>query len=381
MAQMVIIIAMKLKQFSVPIMGLLLFACNSDDSNGTPSDEIAELEKADFIVIGEDLENVYQFTYNGRDETSEQISLTEQLNIIPNYLTLREVDDLISFYFFANGAFSLVFKDVRTGSSATYTDFFVNGPERSEAWGINNESNVVLGFFGPFGARNLGVRDIDLQMQVGTDTYIDEDVDFVFQPLLFDNKVFFAYQDNSGDYKLSFYDMDGKTKGPVLNFGAVPVSFLFSESDELIIIKNGTSPEIEFYDPNTLDFIEMQRLELNTGFPSGPIEGAVLKGNFLYYAFPYAQPSNLPSGPAIFDLQSQTNQLVDLFSMVEQIESDLGSGIVITTQMYDGSRDMFFVGYGTLGNEARGGVLQISNNGELVTNVELPFFPTYIVKN
>jgi len=363
----------------LPLLALVMFACSSDDGDGLPPE--TEKSASDFIVIGQDLDNVYQYSYDAASETGELKNLTQELNVTTGYLTLREVDDLLSFYYFRDGAFSLIIKDVRTGLSANYSDFFANSPGRSVAWGINNESNVFFGFFGPSGTRNLGVQDVELQSTGVTDTNIDFDIDFVFQPVLFNDKVYFAYLDNQGNYKFSFYDASINSSGPILNFTDTPISFLVTESGNIGIVKNGVDASLEIYDSDSLSLLDTLPLQFNTGFSTGPIDGAVFDGGVLYYAFPYVQPAQYLSGPASFDTETQENSVVDFFGIAAGVEQELGQTIALTIQVYDPLERVFLVGYEVLDQSARGGVLQITADGTLVGNIPTTFVPTYFVRN
>ena len=369
---------MKLKKAIFFFGIIMLLGCSSDDEG--PQEE-QTVSIGDFTVIGEDADNVYLFDFNGNTEQGERTDLTAELNVTPNYLTLRETGDLLSFYFFSQGAFSLVFRDIRTGASATYTDFFANSEGRSVAWGINNESNVLFGFFGPPGTRNFGIQDVDLRNFIGLDTAIDVDIDFVFQPVLFGNRAFFAYRNNNGDYKFTYYDLDQQVGGPILNFEDVPISFLITASDDIAIIKNGFDASIEVYDPSSLALLETHPLGFNTGFSAGPVDGAVFDGSVLYYAFPYVQPSKFAAGPALFDLEKQENQLLDFFGIADGVEQELGSTIGLTVQIYDPLKEVFLVGYEILDQSATGGVLQIDKGGELIANTVIDFVPTYFIRN
>lgn len=372
---------MKLKRFLVSFLILLFVSCNSDDTNTIDIEEEIEVPIASFSVIGQDVNEVYQFDFNAESNAGTLINLTQDFSISTDYLTLREVDDILSFYFFSDGAFSLIVKDVKTGASATYSDFFANSPGRSVAWGINNESNVFFGFFGPNGTRDIGIQDVNLQSDVVQDSAVDSDIDFIFQPVLFEGKVYFVYRDNARNYKFTFYDSNAQNVGPILNFGDIPISFLLTESNEIGIVKNGVNASLELYDPITLILQEALPLQFNTGFSAGPIDGAVYENGILYYAFPFVQPAEFPAGPASFDTQSQENNLIDFFSIADQVEDELGQRIGLTVQVYDAITNVFLVGYEVLDQSARGGVLQIDVNGNLIANVSTTFVPTYIIRN
>ena len=371
---------MKLKYLTLPVLVLFLLGCSTDDSvNDNP--EPPEIPVASFVTIGTDAENVYQFDFDGPSETGQLANLTLTSNVTPNYLTLRQAGDLLSFYFFSQGAFSLILRDARTGADGTFVDFFANSPGRSVAWGINDESNVFFGFFGPEGTRNFGIQDVNLQSGFTQDTSIDVDIDFIFQPILFDGKVYFAYQTNSGDFKFTYYNTTTQSTGPKLNFGNIPISFLVTQSGEMAIVKNGVNATLELYDADALTLLETLPLQFNTGFSAGPVDGAVFDADVLYYAFPYVQPSEYPAGPASFNIDTQENNLVDFFGIADEVESSIGQNIGLTVQLYDPLQNVFFVGYEVLDQSARGGVLQIGANGKLIANVTTDFVPTYFVRN
>ena len=358
---------------------LSVFGCTNDDSS-VPSQPDPEV--ADFIVIGEDLENVFQYSFNGDSETGELTNLTQEIGVLPNYLTLRQADNVLSFYSFASGAISLTLLNAFTGASTDHPAVFVDDPDRSVTWGTNTASKVFFGFFGPFGTRNLVIQDSELSGTAFEDRQIDVDVESAFQPLLSGNKLYVTYRDNPGDHKLTVYDTESRTLGPLLNFDSTPISILFDSSGNLAVIKNGANPVLELYHPSTLEFLEGQPMNFNTGFISGPLEGAILKDNKLFYTIPFVQPARFGSGPAIFDLITQENSIIDLAVVADEVEMELGAPISITTQVFDETQNTFLIGYGVIEDSVpRGGVLQISLEGDLIANVPMAFFPSYIVRN
>ncbi len=368
--------AMNLKKYIVLAFAMIIFGCANDDGS---SDQEQLQDTASFIVIGEDIENIYQYSFEGSTETGTLVNLTQDSGVPLNYLTLREVGDIISFYSFSNGSFSLVQVDVVTGAEANYPNLLPVTADRSIAWGTNTLSNAFFGYFGPAGMRNFSIVDVGLQVEDIQDRMIDFNVDTALQPLLFGDKIYIVYRDNLGNYKLTFYAIETKTRGPILDFQNIPISLIIEDSGNLAVIKNGTAPTLELFDGN-LGFIKSSPLNFNSGFPSGPVYGAVLKNDKLYYALRYVQPSRYPFGPAVFDFATQNNDIIDLFGIAGAVEAELGTTIEITTQTFDAGQDMFFVGYAIpTENEPSGGVLQISAAGELIANVSLSFFPSYFM--
>jgi len=357
---------------------LLIVGCSNDDNIIKEPDEILA---ASFEVIGEDTEAVFQYTFDAKTNTSELLNLTSEIGVPTDYLTLRQTDDFLSFYSFRQGAFSLVIKNISTGATASFVDFYANGPGRSVVWGTNTLTNVFFGYFAPGDSREIGLQDVEIQNQTSLDVSIDIDIDLLFQPLLFNDKVYITFLDNQGEYKLSFYDTLTKSLGNIINFGDTPISIFIDDLDNLVVIKNGIDATLELYDTNDLSFIRSSNLGFNSGFASGPVSGTVLSENKLYYARPYIQPARFASGPAIFDLETQESFIPDFITIADEIEAGIGSNITITAQTYSSSRNMFFIGYSILTTPNQGGVLQISPAGELIDNTSLPFFPSYIVSD
>lgn len=368
---------MKLKNWLGLALVLGLLGCSNDDEG---LGNTQESSNASFTVIGEDLNTVYLLSYDGNAQpiTSD---LTQELLVPSDYLTLRQRGNTLSFYSFSQGFFSLAVKDVETGTAEIYEDFYLNTPERSVSWGIDDQENVFFGYYGPNGSRNLGLQDFDLTNSTSLDIQIDFNVDTTYQPLLYENRVYISYKDNTGVYKLTYYDIATKVLGPQLTSNTRPFGFLITQNGELALLKGLPTPVIEFYDAQSFSFLEETSLERDFGFPAGPVNDVFVIEDRLYFNFIYPQPSRFISGPAIYDLVTQELNLIDISTLVDDVEEEIGFGIIFTTQVYDATQDVFLMGYGSSGDEVLGGVIAASSNGDLLENVTFPFFPTYFVRN
>ncbi len=374
---------MKLKNWIGLVLFLGLVACSSEfepveQPLGPTS---GQGQGVDFMVIGEDLDKVYQFTYNAALGDGTSIDLTQELNVPSDYLTLRQKDDVLSFYSFEGGFFSLSLKNVATGQSTLYDDFYLNTPERSIAWGINDDEAVFFGYFGPNGARNLALQDFELQGSGSTDFTIDFNITATFTPLLFDGKVYISFTDSMGNYKLTFYDTEVMAVGPILDFGTTPVSFFITDTGDLAVVKNQLETSLDTYGADDLLFINSVPMDINLGFSPGAVSDVFLIGDELYFNVDYPQPSRFSEGPAVYNLSSKEINILDLFTIVETVEQEVGTNLTITTQVYDSTRNVFLIGYAILNDEARGGVIQASVNGDFLADIPLSFFPTYFVRN
>lgn len=369
---------MNLKKTLLPLLAIFVLGCSSNDNDIIPNQEP---EAASFLVIGEDAENVYQYNYDAETNIGASVDLSSELGISSNYLTLRQTVNLISFFSFSEGFFSLSQKNINTGQISNYNNFYENNQGRSIVWGDTNETNVFFGYFGPNGSRNLSIQDIELSTNERFDVTIDFNIETVYQPLFFEDRIYFAYRDNQDNSRFTFYDVNTKSAGPKLDFGETTISFFVAGDSTIGIIKNGLEASLELYDSINLDFLERFSLDFDSGFSPGPVLEMALVNNMLFYAKPFIQPSRFPFGPAVFDLDRQEDRILDLEGIVMNLEQEMGSNLTLTFQTYNTKTNLFMVGYGLLGNEIKGGILQISNAGKLISNIEFPFFPTYMVRD
>lgn len=359
-------------------MALCMISCSTDNNI---NEEQEQLQNASFKIIGEDANSVYLFSYNGDSDISTTDNLTQEIGVLPDYLTLRQLDNLISFYSFSEGVFSLTQKDIATNAISSFDDFYANGPGRSVVWGINNLNTVFFGYFTPGDARNLAIQNVELPSLDSQDLIIDFNIDTLFQPIQYDGKIYMAYRDGLGNYKVTFYNTISKTQGPIVNFSAVPVSILIDNSGDLAVVKNGADATLEKYDSDSLTFLSSEELDFNSGFIPGPINGAVLSEDKLYYAKPFVQPARFSAGPAIFDFITQENAIIDLPGIADKIEEELGASIIIIGQRYSESQGVFLISYAVVSEEVKGGVIEISTKGNLIANITFPFQPSYILED
>lgn len=354
-------------------------SCATDDEDiRSPQQNVA----GNFRIIGTNLDGVFEFSFNGTTNTNETNNLTEEVGVLPNFLTLRQRDDLLSFYSFSGGSFSLAQKDLANGSASNFDDFYENTSSRSIVWGTNSPTNVFLGYF-PITdteSRDIALLDIQLSNLEGLDTVIATDVDAFFQPLLFEQHLFITFRDNDGNYRLSSYNTITKTIDGTLNFGATPIGIFIDSEDNLALVNNEAERTLELYDSNTLSLIgstSIANSRVSAG--PGPLDDVVLVQDQLYYRVPIPQPSNFSVLPGIYNLSTQENTTLDLSSAVNSIQSELGQNISLQDVLFSESQQVFLVSYRTVSQDIQGGVMQISTDGELLENTMFPFLPVFIV--
>lgn len=356
-------------------------ACSKDDS--VFGEEDAKNEPISILAVGGDGQAIYQYSNDGNQDVGETISLSEELGLGSQYLTLRQVGSTLSFYTFDQGNFSLLQKDFSTGAVQTYIDFYTNTSARSIVWGINNEDSVFFGYYNPQGTTNLAIQNIALDNFQGSDLSLEFNINQLYQPLYHDGKLYVTYKNSALEYKISVYDTATFALIQTLEFGMDSPSLLIDGKGDLAIFKFGSTSTVslEFRDVDTLLILEELDFELNQRFLPGPMN-AELRDGKLYYGYEYSQPFDLQVGPAVLDVITGENKLLDLLGVINQIEATQEIATYVVWQQYDAVQDVFFVSYGIYNdsNTLSGGLLVLSSNGALLNNIVLPFVPTYFVK-
>ena len=142
--------------------------------------------------------------------------------------------------------------------------------------------------------------------------------------------------------------------------------------------------ELTLYDLQTLELIEEDFFSINRYFFAGPIQSeASLINEKLYYLNLYAQPSNIPFGPATYDFITKENRIIDMLSIVQQVQDEVGLDIELTAFDYNQKSNTFLMGYAKLvdAETLEGGIIIISEEGRLLKNTNLKFAPTRFIDN
>lgn len=373
---------MKIKQIYLLLLcGVVLGSCSKEDDS--PKEAIA-IEIPDFRLIGEDLDNIYQFKYDASLQQGIQVNLTESLGVDPLYIALRQVSDVISFYSFSSGNFSVIQQNVETGQSSTYPDFYSISDERSIIWGTNSEDALFLGYFSPQGSKNYGLRTLNPITQEISEVSVAFNVEQVFDPVYHRQRLILSYLDGVGNYQVGIFNTETGAIIQSMFFGSNIPSILIDEMGDLGVIvgKGNNNFTYEVYDIETLNPIMETDFTLNRYLPPGPLQGAIF-GDVLYYTNFLAQPSAVPYGPAYYDFVLDENNVIDIVSIVQQLEQTTQFTVDVTAMRYLETADVFIIGYVNVNtaNSVEGGVLIISKEGTIIDRVEVPFAPTYIIKS
>ncbi len=359
---------------------LTLGACSKDSM---PVLEEEQMVLPDFRLIGEDTDNVYRYSYDRFAGSGIETNLTQSLGVDPFYLTLRQAGDVVSFYSFDSGSFSLVKVNTFTGQAVSFPNFYTVTEERAITWGANSEDLIFLGNYSPKGSRDFGLRTIDPSDGSFTDVPIALNIQQAYAPLYYLQRLIFTYRDEAGSYKVGIFNTESRTLMLTLDFGSGIPSILIDDLGNLaILVGLGNSEFIyQVLDIESFDLLSEISFAQDLYFPPGPLLGSVEKATLYYTAF-FAQPSAVLFGPAFYNFGSMENVVIDILEAIRKVESETGSSVDLTAIRYYEGAEVFLVGYANSGsqNGLDGGVLAISKTGKLMDRIPLSFVPTYFVK-
>jgi hypothetical protein len=362
------------------IICLLLFACNSDDL-ASPDNSAQEIPN--FKAVGEDLENIFQFNYNAESKDGELINLTTASSIVYNYLTLRQIDDVLTFFSFEAGSFSAVQQNAYSGINNFIENFYTVSNERSVTWGTVSNSHLIMGYFSPNGSPNFGVRTINISSGNTIDQIIEFNIDRVYEPLVYNDRLFLTFLDFQDNYKVVVFNTETQGVIKTFNFGEEIPSIFIDDIGDLNIIRGINDFDYTYskYDFETFNLLEESPFTLNRFFAPGPLD-AYIKNNKLHYMHFFVQPSELVFAPAVYDFAGSDSKILDMVGIVQMVEADLEQNIGLTSFGYDPASNTFLVGFAfsSTTSTLTGGTLIIDSNGTLLRTVELPFVPTYFIK-
>ena len=355
------------------------FSCSKEEELVTPEIQ----EGISFELVGVNTDAVFQYSYDGSLNSGVETNLTNEVGVGTNYLTLRQNGPTLSFYSFNSGQFSLYQKNIKTGEVKNFEDFYTNTSERSIVWGTNNDTSVFFGFYKPQGTSNLAIRNIDLGTLEGTDLSLEFNINTLYPPLYHNGKLFITYKTNTLDYSIAVYDTDNSTLEQTISYGTDAPSILINDDGDLAVFKFSTdfSTSIDILDFDTLEKVQEFSPTLMQQFNPGPINAKLIDDKF-YYEFEYSQPFSIERGPAVYDLTTGTNTIIDLLGLMNEVEMANDASIYIFSQQYNAKEKVFLVSYVefTNDNRLRGGAMVISNEGKLVDAVPLNFLPVYFIE-
>ena len=365
------------------IIALLFWHCSDDNIGVLETEMETSGETPDFRLIAEDETSIFLYTYDSDSDEGESVNLTLEDNVDRFYISLRQLAEELSFFSLINGSFSLFQKNLSDQSTTAFEDFLMISSERSVIWGTVSENQILMANYNPPGSGQLGIRSLDMNTGVFADTPLATNVADTGNPLYYRQRLFIDYLDNNDRYNMVVMDTENLELLASFAFENSIPSFLIDDSGDFVLLSGDQGNfRREVYDVASLDLIEESSFSLEQVLSPGPLDGYLVNER-LYYQYILTQPSNVATAPAFFDFTTAESQIVDISMIRDEVIDELGFTITLTAFGFDELSRTYLMGYGaSLASESYdGGVIVIDENGDRINVIELPFVPTYFIKN
>ncbi len=360
---------------------LLLGSCSNDDPVALEPENVQVVP--DFQCIGEDFESIYLYNYDAGLESGSAVNLTQEDDLNRFYIGLRQVADVLSFFSFFQGDFSLFQKNIQNNSVSTVDNFISESAERSVIWGANSESQILIGYYSPRGSGEFGVRVLDVVNGTFSDTPLASNVFDTQEPLYFNQRLFASYLDNNDRYHLIVFNTVDHSVITTFDFEEETPSFLIDDLGNFVLFRGNQSVfSKEVYSIANMDLLMSDSFTINEFFEPGSFNAYLVENN-LYYQSALVQPAPIITTPAIYDFENSQNQILDILTIRENVIQQIGRDITPTAYGFNREDRIFFIGFAVVSSDTSfdGGIMVISDDGSLIEVIELPFVPTYFIKN
>ncbi|MEP0264367.1 hypothetical protein [Dokdonia sp.] len=355
------------------LSAVLLCGCSDtdDDAMILPVDTTTDFPDFTFLNFS-GTTTLLQYEFLSFNQMGSYTDIASLDGVSPNIQRVEVVGDVAGMY-----AGNMVWlKNFRTGTVSVGTNFFDESDTEFRSWTVNSEQEVFSGFNDSPAFDNFKLRTISLNTGVVSETQIGA---------LGQNSIP-AYKNQ----RLVFYENQTTTTGTqqatlvVVNTDEVEVIGLevldgvhvfglaFGDAHDIYaFLSNNTYVR---YDVNTFTLLDTAPSSFNR-----VLDGSepIINGQ-LYYTFMQPEPTVIEDVPAIYDINSQTTTLVDITPMLATLSENNGwTNLTRTTMNYVDSLQAWLIGYSYVdaSGVTQGGVAKFSNEGVLLTNLEVTDHP------
>jgi len=376
-----------MKRYCIQILfliGFICYGCSNDAIEEVTDDDDEIAVTPSFTVFGENDTSFFQFDFDGDLLTGETTDLTATLGIPTNIFQTQQVQDQLTLYTFGQGDFSAYKFDPITGANQVFENFYNVSIERTVVWILNSENEFLLVNFSPAGSDTLTTLILPNGGGTEEELLLLENIEASFEPVFRENRLIAPYQDTEGNFGVVIVNVAERRILANFTFDNLMPGIVFNEEGNIVFIltRTGEQSRYEVVDFNSLEVIDEGNFSLNRTFLPGLLEGGQIIANRLFYTNPFAQPAPVDFGPAILDLSNSENQIIDLFPFVRTIEMETQNDLRVTEVMYDSATRNFIVPYSLEPglDTSNGGVLVISEQEELLQNINLQFRPSFLFR-
>ncbi len=367
---------MQIPRLSLLILLFCFIACTDDDPGTIGDDQVAdETLFPNFTIINLEQDGVISFNFDASTQEGAIINLSNDEGISPNILNTYIAGNVIGFYTFNTGWLL----DLETGVINMGTNMFEQTNEILPNWVVNNNDRVYTGFHTDSNLTNFNINVQNLnngelrQFPFGN---IGQSTPPVFGN---DHFIFHRNEGSADSNALGFFGLiDTRSDlalGPITLEGDFIIGSVFGENNDVYLFS--TEDRYYRYDLNGLGLIEVQP----SSFRQIITGRERLMNNRLYYTF-VSQQTIIPEFPAIYDLNTNANQVIDLSFSFQEIQKERDFISLLPTDIqFSLSENAWLVGYEFTASDATttgGGVFKVDNDGTILSEIALDFAPQNI---
>ena len=361
--------------YTLMLCTVLLYSCSDTDDVITSVDTSTEFPDFSFFNFSEDTE-LFQYQFTAFDQMGSFSDVAALDGISPNIQRVEIAGDVAGLY-----AGNMVWlKNVRTGGVVSGMNFFDESDTEFRSWTLNSEQEVFSGYNDSNALDNFRLRVISLNTGVVSDLQIGALSQNSIPVYRNDRLVFYENQTSSSGGQQSTLVVVNTDDAEMLNLevlaGVHVFGLVFGDANDFYaFLSNNTYVR---YDATTFTQLETGPSSFNR-FLEGSEQ--VVNGK-LYYTFMQSEPAVVEDFPSIYDIASQETTFVDITPELTSLaDENEWTGVVRTTFTYVANLEAWLIGYrylDTVGNEV-GGIAKFSNEGELLINLEVDYFPWNLV--
>ncbi|GAA0726633.1 hypothetical protein GCM10009430_33820 [Aquimarina litoralis] len=347
-----------------------------DTIDNPDEDTVDDLQDiSSFLVIGRDTnENTFQYDFSKESQSGELKNITDQTPPFFNAVNFKE--NLLSFYQLQ----SLWIKDINTNNIITRENFFDPSDGESVFLNENSGSTIFTAYEKPLISNDLYIRAEDIATSTEVDILIGK-ADWVYGLLYSQNRLIIAYsltENLDTSHYVSVLNTIDNTIVKTLKFDS-QVQFISTDNSGNLFLRHGFSFTFGLYTLNDMELTKEYTIEAG-------IEGidyGLYKENSVYYLQPLAQPGPYAYYPAVYNLETKTNKVIDFFVAFNDYKSNNNiAGISIIDSVFDFDKNTVLIStYLTYADQTfKAGIFEFDIDGNMLSDIIIDeaFSPLYI---
>jgi len=369
---------MRFPQIILLAFWLCCLGCSDDD----PGDILIEVEETvsqenfpAFSFLTTTQEGIQQYVFDVATQTGSLSNLSIQEGVSP-FANNAFIANNVAGLYFQNQVW---LKNLETGNIVSGENFFSQTDDIFNNWTVNSTTTVYTGFHDGGAFENFNVRAQNIVTNTQTEFNIGNigqsaPATFGNNHLIFHNN--FSSGSNGPVATLGLINTEiNASVGLITLEGDLVIGSIFGQNNDVFVFS--TEDRYHRFDLSTFNLIET----FPTSFRAALNGREGLNNNQIFYTFIQPQPSILDASPAVYNLTTNTNTIVDIITSFQTIQEErLYTSIQPTDMQYSAIEEAWIVGYSFSSiTGSGGGVFKIDLSGSILAEIQLDVAPDTLV--